>query len=97
MNKQNGTATAVPTSKQRKPRQTKPKHYKVCISGDIPMLVIAKTQQEVLAHVASISVATDSDLIDAGRDGWSIVDLTGSTPQVEKPSPLSFSSSAATA
>jgi hypothetical protein len=44
------------------------------------LLVLAKTQKAALEHVCKVSLATNEDLISAGRENWSIVDLVNPPP-----------------
>jgi hypothetical protein len=79
-------APAFPGAAKRT-RKTEPRHYKVTVSGvgaEFPvLLVLAKTQKAALDYVCRVSLATNEDLIAAGREEWSIVDLIGMTQRVD--------------
>lgn len=71
-------ASGTSEPKTRKGRTTTPRHYKVTglhSEDGNPTLVLAKTQADVLAHIINVTPATPEDLMDAGRSGWSLIDL----------------------
>jgi hypothetical protein len=83
------SSSAADSAAPKRTRKTEPRHYKVTVSGvgaEFPvLLVLAKTQKAALEHVCSIALATNDDLISAGRENWSVVDLVGgTTPHVDE-------------
>ena len=76
MAKSKTTDAGTPATK--KTRARKPQHFYARLHGSTaPVLVIAKTQKDAhAALLATFREATATDLIDAGKNGYAVIDKT---------------------
>ena len=68
------------TTKPKKTRNRKTKHFIATIAGDeAPIVIIAKNFKDALAAVVKITEASASELIAAGKAGYTVLDTTDAT------------------
>jgi hypothetical protein len=70
---ESGTAEKKP----RKARTSAPKHFIAEVFGAAtPVIVVARTQADAINALLTLTPATASDLMRAGAEGYSVVDLS---------------------